>query len=62
MALSKYDKSVAKTLEVRPQIAKDLLPLFDHCIRLAADSHKHGNFKRAGRELLHARRLARHGK
>jgi hypothetical protein len=59
---SAYQKSVLKTLEVRPTIPADLLPLFDHCVRLAADSHKNGYAKRAGQELLHARRLVRHAK
>lgn len=62
MAASKYDKSLAATIAVRPRIAAEFLPLFDHCINLAANSHKHGNYKRAGRELLHARRLERFSK
>lgn len=60
--MTKYEKSLATTLEVRPRITRDLLALFDHCVKLAADSHARGNFKRAGHELLHARRLERYSK
>lgn len=59
MAVSKYEKSVIETKAVRPYVPSDLRPLFDHCIKLAAASHKAGYPKRAGRELLHARKLAK---
>lgn len=38
---------------------KDLRALFDHLLSLAADSHARGYAKRAGIELLHARKLAK---
>lgn len=56
---TKYEKSVAATEAVRPEVKPALHALFDHLVRLAEDSHAHGNFKRAGRELLAARRLAK---
>lgn len=59
MAVSKWEKSLIETAAVRPFVKKDLLPLFDHCIVLAKDSHKRGYAKRAGQELLHARKLAK---
>lgn len=58
---SKYDKSLAATIELRPKILPEFLPLFDHCLNLAADAHKRGNAKRAGMDLLHARRLLKYG-
>jgi hypothetical protein len=60
--MAKFDKSLADTRAVRDEIAHDLRPLFDHLINLALNSHERGYAKRAGRELLQARRLARHGK
>ncbi len=56
---SVYEKSVAKTLALRPEIKAEFLPLFDHCVSLAASAHAHGSPKRAGLDLLHARRLTR---
>lgn len=56
---SKFEKSLVKTAACRPHVKKDLLPLFDHLGKLAVDSHSHGYAKRAGRELLAARRLAK---
>jgi len=59
--LSKYEKSRLATLELRPQVLPEFLPLFDHCVNLAADAHRRGSAARAGLDLLHARRLLRHG-
>jgi hypothetical protein len=61
MAMSKYEKSRLATLELRPRILVEFLPLFDHLISLAADSHKVGYAKAAGIELLQARRLLKYG-
>ena len=61
MALTKYEKSRMDTIEMRHRVLADFLPLFDHMIKLADDSYKHGYAARAGRELLHARRLLKHG-
>ncbi len=58
--LTVYEKSLQKTLAMRGEVARDLLPLFDHLLNLSADSQKRGYHTRAGRELLHARRLTRH--
>lgn len=57
--LTTYEKSLQKTLAMRGEVARDLLPLFDHLLNLSADSHKRGYFKRAGIELAHARKLTR---
>lgn len=55
---TKYQRSVEDTEAVRSDVKHDLRPLFDHLVHLADDSHKHGYYKRAGRELRMARRLA----
>jgi len=57
--LTQYEKSLVATKAVRDFVPKDLRPLFDHCISLAAHSHKAGYPKRAGIELAHARKLAK---
>lgn len=57
--LSQYEKSVIETRALRDFVPKDMRPLFDHLIALAADSHRAGYAKRSGRELAHARKLAR---
>lgn len=57
---SKYERSLEATRATRGEVSQDLLPLFDHCIHLAEDAHRRGNFKRAGLDLLHARRLRRY--
>lgn len=57
--ISKYDRSVIETKALRPYVPKDLRALFDHCLSLAAHSHKSGYAARAGRELQHARKLAK---
>lgn len=54
-----YQHSLQQTQALRQYVPTDMRPLFDHCIVLAKDSHKSGYAKRAGRELLHARKLAR---
>jgi len=61
MALSKYEKSRIATLELREKILPEFLPLFDHCVNLAADAHRRGSHTRAGQDLLHARRLTKYG-
>lgn len=55
---TKFEQSMHLTLGYRRDVKKDLLPLFDHAVSLARDSHAHGYYKRAGRELAYARRLA----
>jgi hypothetical protein len=55
---NKYKMSRIKTRLLKKDVPKDLLPLFNHMIKLAADSHKRGYTKRAGIELRKARRLA----
>lgn len=56
---TKYQRSRERTEAMRPDVPHDLRPLFDHLLVLADDSHKHGYYKRSGRELQHARKLAR---
>lgn len=55
---TRYETSRAKTLALRETCAPIFLPLFDHCLNLAAGSHASGYFTRAGRELAHARKVA----
>lgn len=55
---TKYEKSLESTRVLRSSCAPIFLPLFDHMLVLAADSHKRGYFKRAGQELRHARKVA----
>jgi len=57
--VSKYDRSLIETQAVRDFVPRDMRPLFDHLIVLAKDSHKAGYAKRSGRELAHARKLAK---
>lgn len=54
---TKYEKSLATTKAMRPKVPAEFLPLFDHCLNLAADAHRRGNFKRAGMDLAYARRI-----
>lgn len=56
--VSQYQKSLIATQAVKDFVPKNLLPLFNHMISLAKHSHSVGYPKRAGRELLHARKLA----
>jgi len=58
---SKYQLSRIKTRAMKHKVPKDLLPLFNHCVRMAEHAHKSGYPKRAGLDLLHARRLAKYG-
>lgn len=53
-----YDNRREETLALRESCPAIFLPLFDHCLALAADSHRHGHAQRAGRELAAARRTA----
>lgn len=57
---TKFDRSLAETRAMRGDVKKEFLPLFDHLINLACDSHKRGYYKRAGRELRQARKVARY--
>jgi hypothetical protein len=56
--ISKFQKSYLQTEGMRPFVPKDMLPLFDHLLKLAKNSHEHGHAKAAGQELLHARKIA----
>lgn len=57
--MSKFQESLIRTAAMRSRVASDMLPLFDHLVRLAKDSHRNPLYaKRAGRELRKARRLA----
>lgn len=58
MTTSRYEQSLAATKAMRPFVPPPFVPLFDHCIRLAEDSRRHGYAQRAGRELFNARKLA----
>jgi hypothetical protein len=56
--------SLSRTKAMRRRVAKDLRPLFDHCVNLAQNAHEHSKepgrsylARRAGLDLLHARRL-----
>jgi hypothetical protein len=61
MAVSKWDRSLIETEALKPRVLPEFRPLFNHLIELAKDAHKRGSFKRAGRELLMARKLLKHG-
>lgn len=54
---AKFHASLAKTEAVRGDVAKDLLPLFDHLVSLAKEAHKRSAYKQAGIELRMARKL-----
>lgn len=61
---SKYDESKRKTLAMRSRCPKDLVPLFDHMVKLSESAKKQSEepgraylAKRAGQDLLAARRL-----
>jgi hypothetical protein len=54
---AKFQASLERTHAARAHVPADLRPLFDHLINLAHHSHAAGYAKRAGRELLQARRL-----
>jgi hypothetical protein len=63
---SKFRSSLKKTRAMRRRVPKDLKPLFDHCVNLALDAHAKSEQPgrgylalQAGRDLLHARRLAK---
>jgi len=51
--------SLIKTRLMKKEVRKELLPLYNHILNLARDSHERGYTKRAGIELLQARRLAK---
>lgn len=62
---SKFRSSLKRTRGMRRRVPKDLRPLFDHCVNLAVSTHQASEepgrsylAKRAGLDLLHARRLA----
>lgn len=56
-------KAVAKKIRaaraMRKSVPKDLRPLFNHVLKLAADSARRGYCQRAGIEIRHAKRLTR---
>lgn len=54
--------NIRRTRQMRSDVPKDLRPLFNHLIRLALDSSKHGYCTRSGRELKHARNLTKYSK
>ncbi|MGA7119346.1 MAG: hypothetical protein WBY94_04570 [Polyangiaceae bacterium] len=56
---SKFRMSLIKTRLMKKEVRKELLPLYNHILNLARDSHERGYTKRAGIELLKARRLAK---
>jgi hypothetical protein len=65
--LSQYETSLERTVALRDRLrGSDLLPLFDHMIRLAEDDYRESKkapyasyrANRAGIELRKARRLA----
>ena len=51
-------RKIRETRKLRPDVPRDLRPLFNHVIRLSINSAKHGYCQRAGQELRHARKLA----
>jgi len=51
---------IREARRMRSDVPKDLRPLFNHVLRLAADSTKRGYCQRAGREIAHAKKLARY--
>ena len=53
-----YDNRREDTLAMRETCPAIFLPLFDHCVSLAADSHRRGYAQRAGIELAKARKVA----
>jgi len=57
-----YRISRIKTRLEKKDVPKDLLPLFNHLIRLATNDYKHGNATGAGILLRKARRLAAYGR
>lgn len=54
--------NLRKTRALRKHVAADMRPLFNHLMRLAVDSAKHGYCQRAGQELAHARKFAKAGR
>lgn len=53
-----FAQSLAATRRVRP--TAKFRPLYRHLIKLARHSFKAGYCQRAGRELAHARKIARY--
>lgn len=53
-----YDNRREETLALRESCPAIFLPLFDHCLALAADSHRHGHPQGAGRYLAKARKVS----
>jgi len=63
--LTKFQQSLKKTCAMRRKVPATLRPLFDHDVHLALDAHQKSSkpgraylARRAGLDLLHARRLA----
>ena len=57
---TKYEMSRIQTRLLKKDVPREFWPLYDHMFRLAADSHRRGYYKRAGRELRHARSLTKY--
>jgi len=55
--LSAIDAKIAAVKRSHKPL-KRFRPLFDHVLRLAADSARHGYCQRAGREIAHAKKVA----
>ena len=68
--MSTFQAKLAETLALRAECAPTFLPLFDHCVSLARSSrysYEQATYsgrawlaRRAGRELAHARKVARY--
>lgn len=55
---TKFEMSMLETVALRDDVPRDMLPLFDHLVKLAEHSHRSGYPKRAGVELRQARKHA----
>lgn len=51
-------RKIRAARKLRPQIAKDMRPLFNHMLKLAIHSAKVGYCLRAGAEVAAAKRMA----
>lgn len=61
-AVCRMDRLEAKIGQLRREChpKAEFKPLFEHLINLARSSAKHGYCTRAGRELKHAKKVARY--
>ncbi len=55
-----FARKIREARKHRSQVASRFRPLFNHLLRLAADSVRSGYCQRAGREIKQAIRLTRH--